>query len=154
MNTIVKCILTGLICFALGFAVNLFAGPDPFKLTKTIAKLEVENGKLQDRLEFQRRVEDVMVHDWVELNSKVKSIEKLDTNGISCTDVVNAVFNEAKAEVANTRIGMSLFSEWNDTLQAIGRRHFELTKDTTLIPKLQPETFYNKNYKKYVKEDK
>lgn len=148
MNTIVKCILTGLICFALGFAVNLFT-PDPFKLIKTIAKLEVENGKLQDKLAFQSRVEDVMVHDWVELNSKYKTIEKLDTNGISCTEVVDAVYDEAKGEVANMRITLAITGEWNDTLQAIARRHFELTKDTTLIPKILPETFYKTHYKKY-----
>lgn len=148
MNTIVKCILTGLICFALGFAVNLFT-PDPFKLIKTIAKLEVENGKLQDKLAFQSRVEDVMVHDWVELNSKYKTIEKLDTNGISCTEVVDAVYDEAKGEVANMRITLAITGEWNDTLQAIARRHYELTKDTTLIPKILPETFYKTHYKKY-----
>ena len=148
MNTIVKCILTGLICFALGFAVNLFT-PDPFKLIKTIAKLEVENGKLQDKLAFQSRVEDVMIHDWVELNSKYKTIEKLDTNGISCTEVVDAVYDEAKGEVANMRITLAITGEWNDTLQAIARRHFELTKDTTLIPKILPETFYKTHYKKY-----
>ena len=148
MNTIVKCILTGLICFALGFAVNLFT-PDPFKLIKTIAKLEVENGKLQDKIAFQSRVEDVMVHDWVELNSKYKTIEKLDTNGISCTEVVDAVYDEAKGEVANMRITLAITGEWNDTLQAIARRHFELTKDTTLIPKILPETFYKTHYKKY-----
>lgn len=149
MNTIVKCILTGLICFALGFAVNLFAGPDPFKLIKTIAKLEVENGKLADKLAFQQRVEDVMVHDWVELHSKYNVIEKLDTNGISCTDVVDAVYDEAKGEVANMRITLAITGEWNDTLQAIARRHYELTKDTTLIPKILPETFYKTHYKKY-----
>ena len=148
MNTIVKCILTGLICFALGFAVNLFT-PDPFKLIKTIAKLEVENGKLQDKLAFQSRVEDVMIHDWVELNSKYKTIEKLDTNGISCTEVVDAVYDEAKGEVANMRITLAITGEWNDTLQAIARRHYELTKDTTLIPKILPETFYKTHYKKY-----
>ena len=148
MNTIVKCILTGLICFALGFAVNLFT-PDPFKLIKTIAKLEVENGKLQDKIAFQSRVEDVMVHDWVELNSKYKTIEKLDTNGISCTEVVDAVYNEAKGEVANMRITLAITGEWNDTLQAIARRHYELTKDTTLIPKILPVTFYESHYKKY-----
>jgi len=148
MNTIVKCILTGLICFALGFAVNLFT-PDPFKLMKTIAKLEVENGKLQDKLAFQSRVEDVMIHDWVELNSKYKTIEKLDTNGISCTEVVDAVYDEAKGEVANMRITLAITGEWNDTLQAIARRHYELTKDTTLIPKILPETFYKSHYKKY-----
>jgi len=148
MNTIVKCILTGLICFALGFAVNLFT-PDPFKLIKTIAKLEVENGKLQDKLAFQSRVEDVMVHDWVELNSKYKTIEKLDTNGISCTEVVDAVYDEAKGEVANMRITLAITGEWNDTLQAIARRHYELTKDTTLIPKILPETFYKTHYKKH-----
>lgn len=149
MNSIVKLILTGLICFALGFAANLFARPDVFKLTKTIAKLEAENGKLADRVDFQRRVEDLMVHDWVELNSKYKKIEKLDTNGISCTEVVDAIYDEAKGEVANMRITLALTGEWNDTLQAIGRRHFELTKDTTLIPKLLPETFYKTHYKKY-----
>lgn len=148
MNTIVKCILTGLICFALGFAVNLFT-PDPFKLMKTIAKLEVENGKLADKLAFQSRVEDVMIHDWVELNSKYKTIEKLDTNGISCTEVVDAVYDEAKGEVANMRITLAITGEWNDTLQAIARRHYELTKDTTLIPKILPETFYKSHYKKY-----
>lgn len=149
MNTVAKLILTGLICFALGFAANFLAGPDVFKLTEKIAKLEVENGKLTDRLAFQQRVEDVMVHDWVELHSKYKKIEKLDTNGISCTDVVDAVYDEAKGEVANMRITLALTGEWNDTLQAIGRRHFELTKDTTLIPKLVPETFYKTHYKKY-----
>ena len=149
MNTIVKCILTGLICFALGFAANLFAGPDPFKLTKTIAKLTLENDKLADKIAFQSRVEDVMIHDWVELNSKYKTIEKLDTNGISCTEVVDAVYDEAKGEVANMRITLAITGEWNDTLQAIARRHYELTKDTTLIPKILPETFYESHYKKY-----
>lgn len=149
MNTVAKLILTGLICFALGFAANFLAGSDVFKLTEKIAKLEVEKGDLADRLDFQRRVEDVMVHDWVEQHNKLKAIEKLDTNGISCTDVVNAIYDEAKGEVANMRITLSITQEWNDTLQAIGRRHFELTKDTTLISKLVPETFYKSSYNKY-----
>ena len=149
MNTIAKCILTGLICFALGFAANFLAGPDVFKLTKTIAKLELENGKLAERIEFQKRVEDVMAHDWAMKDSRLRTFEKLDTNGISCTDVVNAAYDEAKGEVANMRITLAITGEWNDTLQAIARRHYELTKDTTLIPKILPETFYKTHYKKY-----
>jgi hypothetical protein len=47
------------------------------------------------------------------------------------------------------RITLAITGEWNDTLQAIARRHYELTKDTTLIPKILPETFYESHYKKY-----
>lgn len=149
MNTIAKCILTGLICFALGFAINQLVRPGTFDLTNRVYALEKENTKLNDKLVFQQRVEDAMVHDWIEQDSKLRTFEKLDTNGISCTDVVNAVYDEAKGEVANIRITLALTQEWNDTLQAIGRRHYELTKDTTLIPKLVPETFYKTHYKKY-----
>lgn len=151
MNSVTKAIFIAVASFILGFATNQLVRPGTFDLTNRVYELEKENGKLADKLAFQQRVEDVMVHDWVELHSKYKKIEKLDTNGISCTDVVDAVYDEAKGEVANMRITLALISEWNDTLQAIGRRHFELTKDTTLIPKLVPETFYETHYKKHKK---
>lgn len=149
MNSVTKAIFIAVASFILGFATNQLVRPGTFDLTNRVYELEKENGDLANRLDFQRRVEDVMVHDWVELHSKYKKIEKLDTNGISCTDVVDAVYDKAKGEVANMRITLALTGEWNDTLQAIARRHFELTKDTTLIPKILPETFYKTHYNKY-----
>lgn len=149
MNSVTKVIFIAVAAFILGFATNQLVRPGTFDLTSRVYELEKENTKLNDKLAFQKRVEDVMVHDWVELNSKYKTIEKLDTNGISCTEVVDAVYDEAKGEVANMRITLAITGEWNDTLQAIARRHYELTKDTTLIPKILPETFYKSHYKKY-----
>jgi hypothetical protein len=149
MNSVTKVIFIAVAAFILGFATNQLVRPGTFDLTSRVYALEKENTKLNDKLAFQQRVEDVMVHDWVELHSKYKTIEKLDTNGISCTDVVDAVYDEAKGEVANMRITLAITGEWNDTLQAIARRHYELTKDTTLISKILPETFYESHYKKY-----
>lgn len=149
MNSVTKVIFIAVAAFILGFATNQLVRPGTFDLTSRVYELEKENTKLNDKLAFQKRVEDVMVHDWVELNSKYKTIEKLDTNGISCTEVVDAVYDEAKGEVANMRITLAITGEWNDTLQAIARRHYELTKDTTLIPKILPETFYKTHYKKH-----
>ena len=149
MNSVIKVIFIVVVGFILGFATNQLVRPGTFDLTTRVYQLEKENIKLNEKLAFQQRVEDVMVHDWVELNSKYKKIEKLDTNGISCTDIVDAVYDEAKGEVANMRITLAITGEWNDTLQAIARRHYELTKDTTLIPKILPETFYKSRYKKY-----
>jgi hypothetical protein len=149
MNSVTKVIFIAVAAFILGFATNQLVRPGTFDLTSRVYALEKENTKLNDKIAFQSRVEDVMVHDWVELHSKYNVIEKLDTNGISCTDVVDAVYDEAKGEVANMRITLAITGEWNDTLQAIARRHYELTKDTTLIPKILPETFYESHYKKY-----
>lgn len=149
MNSVTKVIFIAVAAFILGFATNQLVRPGTFDLTSRVYELEKENTKLNDKIAFQSRVEDVMIHDWVELNSKYKTIEKLDTNGISCTEVVDAVYDEAKGEVANMRITLAITGEWNDTLQAIARRHYELTKDTTLIPKILPETFYKTHYKKH-----
>jgi hypothetical protein len=149
MNSVTKVIFIAVAAFILGFATNQLVRPGTFDLTSRVYALEKENTKLNDKIAFQSRVEDVMVHDWVELHSKYNVIEKLDTNGISCTEVVNAVYDEAKGEVANMRITLAITGEWNDTLQAIARRHYELTKDTTLIPKILPETFYKTHYKKH-----
>jgi hypothetical protein len=149
MNSVTKVIFIAVAAFILGFATNQLVRPGTFDLTSRVYALEKENTKLNDKIAFQSRVEDVMVHDWVELHSKYNVIEKLDTNGISCTEVVDAVYDEAKGEVANMRITLAITGEWNDTLQAIARRHYELTKDTTLIPKILPETFYESHYKKY-----
>lgn len=77
MNTIAKCILTGLICFALGFAINQLVRPGTFDLTNRVYALEKENTKLNDKLVFQQRVEDAMVHDWIEQDSKLRTFEKV-----------------------------------------------------------------------------
>lgn len=134
MSTIQNCILIALVMFGM-FAGGYFTGQNRAIPTtqKSVEVLQDSISTLQARLDHSRGTFDLCIEHNVELEMKYAYIDSLDTNGISCTDIVNYQQKKYEARLAEYNL------HWNWLRDKINKMkkmehftyaYYKATKDT------------------------
>jgi hypothetical protein len=89
MSTIQNCILIALVMFGM-FAGGYFIGQNRAIPTtqKSVEALQDSISVLHERLDFERKAFELSIDENVKYQMKYMYIDSLDTNGVSCTQVV------------------------------------------------------------------
>ena len=134
MSTIQKYIFIALVMFGM-FACGYGVGQNRAipNTQKSVAVLQDSISVLNEKLDFERQVFELSIHENVEYQMKYAYIDSLDTNGVSCTEVVNYQQKKYEARLAE----YSLHYNWlRDKINKMKKMehftyaYYKATKDT------------------------
>lgn len=135
MKTVVNAILILLVCLGC-IAGGLAIGEKKWKdaaTQKSVAVLQDSISVLNERLNHERGAFDLCIDETVKYQMKYAYIDSLDTNGVSCTEVVNYQQKKYEARLAE----YSLHWNWlRDKIEKMNKMehftyaYYKATKDT------------------------
>ena len=134
MSTIQNCILIALVMFGM-FAGGYFVGQNRAIPTtqKSVAALQDSISVLNERLDFERKAFQLSIDENVEYQMKYAYIDSLDTNGVSCTEVVNYQQKKYEARLAEYSLHYNWLRDKIDKMKKMEHftfAYYKATKDT------------------------
>lgn len=122
-------IVTILFAFVGGLAFGYKLKDDGTDLVEAIAK----NDELASRLEVQEIANDYCIKELTNemmLNSRFKG---LDTNGLSCSVVIEHLNNKYKADVSNNELQLKFIERNYKMMEEYISEYYHRTKDSTAL---------------------
>jgi hypothetical protein len=122
-------IVTILFAFVGGLAFGYKLKDDCTDLVEAIAK----NDELASRLEVQEIANDYCIKDLTDemmLNSRFRG---LDTNGLSCSEVIEHLNNKYKADISNNELQLKFIERNYKLMEDYISDYYQRTKDSTAL---------------------
>ena len=142
MKTVINATLILLVCLG-GIAIGLAIGEKKWKdatqkvlvdVSKENAELVKQNDELKYKLEHERQLYDMCNSEYAQLTMKYAYLDSLDTNGISCSAVVDHQQKKYEARMSE----YNLHWKWErdkikkmDKLINYTYKYFKQTQDST-----------------------
>jgi hypothetical protein len=122
-------IVTILFAFVGGLAFGYKLKDDSTDLVEAIAK----NDELASRLEVQEIANDYCIKDLTDemmLNSRFRG---LDTNGLSCSEVIEHLNNKYKADISNNELQLKFIERNYKLMEDYISEYYHRTNDSTAL---------------------
>lgn len=134
MSTIQNCILIGLIIVAF-FVGGYYTGQSrAVPITqKTVTELQDSISTLNERLDFERKAFQLSIDENVKYQMKYMYIDSLDTNGVSCTQVVEYQQKKYETRLAEYNLHWNWLRDKIDKMKKMEHftyAYYKATKDT------------------------
>ena len=85
------------------------------------------------KVEIEHKVSEVCFTNLVDMDRTVRYLKDLDTNGVSCAKVVNHLTTKYNRDLRDWELNNEIVHQRYDELKKVGRKYYELTKDTSVI---------------------
>lgn len=94
---------------------------------------ETQNESAKKKVEIEQKVSQVCLTNLVDMDRTVKYLKDLDTNGVSCDKVVNHLTAKYNRDLRDWEMNNEIVHQRYEELKKLGRKYYELTKDTSVI---------------------
>lgn len=85
------------------------------------------------KVEIEQKVSQVCFANLVDMDRTVRYLKGLDTNGVSCSKVVNHLTAKYNRDLRDWELNNEIVHQRHEELKKVGRKYFELTKDTSVL---------------------
>jgi hypothetical protein len=85
------------------------------------------------KVEIEQKVSQVCFASLVDMDRTVSYLKGLDTNGVSCAKVVNHLTAKYNRDLRDWELNNEIVRQRYEELKKVGRKYYELTKDTSVI---------------------
>lgn len=85
------------------------------------------------KVDLEHKVSEVCFTNLVDMDRTVRYLKDLDTNGVSCSKVVNHLTAKYNREIRDWELNNAIVHQRHEELKKVGRKYYELTKDTSVI---------------------
>ena len=94
---------------------------------------ESQDESAKKKVEIEQKVSQVCFTNLVDMDRTVKYLKDLDTNGVSCSKVVNHLTAKYNRDLRDWELNNEIVHQRYEELKKVGRKYYELTKDTSVI---------------------
>ena len=88
------------------------------------------------RNEITERSYEYAIKELVDYQQKLRVYEKLDTNNISCTIVVETLKKKYEGDVADMKLNLEFLAPRYELLKEFTKKYYAATRDTSVIDSL------------------
>lgn len=88
------------------------------------------------RSEITERSYEYAIKELVDYQQKLRVYEKIDTNNISCTIVVETLKKKYEGDVADMKLNLEFLAPRYELLKEFTKKYYAATRDTTVIDSL------------------
>lgn len=85
------------------------------------------------KVDLEHKVSEVCFTNLVDMDRTVRYLKDLDTNGVSCSKVVNHLTAKYNRDIRDWELNNEIVRQRYEALKKVGRKYYELTKDTSVI---------------------
>lgn len=94
---------------------------------------DAQDESAKKKVEIEQKVSEVCFTNLVDMDITVRYLKDLDTNGVSCYKVVNHLTAKYNREIRDRELSNEIVHQRYDELKKVGRKYYELTKDTSVV---------------------
>lgn len=94
---------------------------------------DAQDESAKKKVEIEQKVSEVCFTNLVDMDRTVRYLKGLDTNGVSCSKVVNHLTAKYNRDLRDWELNNEIVHKRYDELKKVGRKYYELTKDTSVI---------------------
>ena len=94
---------------------------------------ETQEESAHKKIEIEQKVSEVCFTNLVDMDRTVRYLKGLDTNGVSCSKVVNHLTAKYNRDLRDWELNNEIVHKRHEELKKVGRKYFELTKDTSVL---------------------
>ena len=92
-----------------------------------------QDDSAKKKVEIEQKVSEVCFTNLVDMDRTVRYLKGLDTNGVSCSKVVNHLTAKYNRDLRDWELNNEIVHQRHEELKKVGRKYYELTKDTSVI---------------------
>lgn len=94
---------------------------------------DAQDESAKKKVEIEQKVSEVCFTNLVDMDRTVRYLKGLDTNGVSCSKVVNHLTAKYNRDLRDWELNNEIVHKRHEELKNVGRKYYELTKDTSVI---------------------
>lgn len=127
ITIIIILLIVGAVSFTAGLSIKGIY--DAMPANQKIADLE-------NRLKFEVDAEMYAIRELIVAQKKLEVYESLDTNGISCSIITDALRKKYEGDLADAKLHTKMLSPVYDMMFEYTKKYYEVTKDSSVLDSL------------------
>lgn len=125
-----------LACSALFFLFGMITATQLSQSGTIINNYKEKVRQAELRNEITERSYEYAIKELVDYQQKLRVYEKIDTNNISCTIVVETLKKKYEGDVADMKLNLEFLAPRYELLKEFTKKYYAATRDTTVIDSL------------------